>query len=162
VEAAEHVGARRSGERSDFEDSWNGLRAQGEPNSGEEQQGRNGQNQRAKKLELGRWIEVRRGLRRRRSAIGEAKLRGNGLGFDALDRYEEAIAATRKSFNVVGMFGGIGESLAQLVDGFVEAILEVDESLGGPETLPDFFASDNYAGVLEKHEENLERLTGEA
>jgi hypothetical protein len=59
------------------------------------------------------------------------------------------------------MIGRVGKSLAEFVDGFVEAVFEVDEGFGGPEALLDFIAGDDGAGMFEKHDEDFERLAGE-
>ena len=43
----------------------------------------------------------------------------------------------------------ISESFAHLVDGGVQAVVEVDEGIGGPEFLLQLFACDEIAGALQ-------------
>jgi len=49
---------------------------------------------------------------------------------DALNGSEEAIAAAWESFDVCGLVGRVGEGLAKFVDGFVEAVFEINEGFG--------------------------------
>jgi len=58
------------------------------------------------------------------------------------------------------VIGGVGEGLAELVDGFVEAVFEIDKSFIGPEVPLDIFAGDDGTGMLEEHEEDFEGLAG--
>jgi len=82
------------------------------------------------------------------------------VDLDALNGFQETVAAAGESFDVGRMIGRIGEGLAEFVDGFVEAVFEVDESLGGPEALLYFVAGDDGTRMLEKHDEDFERLAG--
>ena len=75
---------------------------------------------------------------------------------------DEAVAAAGQGFDVAGAGGGISEGLADLVDGGVEAMVEVDEGVGGPEFLLQFFAGDDFSGALEQQGEHLEGLTLQA
>jgi hypothetical protein len=67
------------------------------------------------------------------------------------ERTDETIAASRKSFYVSGFFGGIGKSLAKLIDCFVQAVFKINEGLLGPETLLYFLAGNNLSRTFEKH-----------
>jgi hypothetical protein len=51
----------------------------------------------------------------------------------------------------------IAQRLAQLIHSGVNAVFEVNESIGGPESLPDLFPGDHFAGALKERCENLER-----
>jgi len=77
-------------------------------------------------------------------------------------RANETVAASRECFDVDGLFGGIGERLAEFVDGFVEAVFEVDESFLRPKAPLNLFPGDYMAGALEEHDEDFERLSGKA
>lgn len=83
------------------------------------------------------------------------------MKFDTLDRGEKTIAATRKSFDIGGLVGRVGESLPQFVDRFVEAVFEVDKSLAGPKALLNLVPGNDRAGVFEKQDEDFKRLAGE-
>ena len=53
----------------------------------------------------------------------------------AMNFRNEAVAAAGQGFDVAGAGGGIAEGLANFVDGGVEAVVEVDEGVGGPKLL---------------------------
>ena len=75
---------------------------------------------------------------------------------------DEAVAAAGQGFDVAGSGGGVSEGLADFVDGGVEAVVEVDEGVGGPELLLQLFAGDDFSGALEQQGEDLERLALQA
>lgn len=76
----------------------------------------------------------------------------------ALNVGEEAVSAARERFDEAGIGGGVAEGFAQLVDRGVEAVIEIDEGVRGPESLAEFFAGDDFAWTFEKSEQDLERL----
>src|SRR6185295_915419 len=45
-----------------------------------------------------------------------------------------------------------------LVDRFVEAVVEIDEGVGAPELLPDFVTGDRFAAPLDEQRQHLKRL----
>jgi len=61
-----------------------------------------------------------------------------GLGL-LIDRSNEAVAATRKRFNKLGIISGIAQSLTQAIDGSVQAVLEIHKCFRVPESQPEFF-----------------------
>lgn len=73
-------------------------------------------------------------------------------------RHQETVAAAREGFDETGVVGRIAQGLAQLVDGLVQAVIEIDERVGGPEPITQFFASDDLAGIFKQHCQNLYRL----
>jgi len=75
-----------------------------------------------------------------------------------LDLREEAVAATSNSFHEAGTLGGVAEGLTEFVDRFVEPVIEIHESVCGPELFLNFLASDDLAGVLKQHRQDLEGL----
>ena len=79
-----------------------------------------------------------------------------------MHRGDEAVSAAGKGFDVAWARGGVSEGLADFVDGGVEAVVEIDESVGGPEFLLELFARDDFASAFEKQGENLERLALQA
>jgi len=75
---------------------------------------------------------------------------------------QEAVAAAGDGFDEAWVVSRVAESLANLVDGFIEAVIEVDERIGGPEAPLQFLPGDDLAAVLEEHGENLKGLLLEA
>ena len=94
-----------------------------------------------------RGIRLSRGFRAvNRGCIGSGDLR------------EEAVAATSNGFHEAGALGGVAKGLTDLVDRFVEPVIEIHESVCGPERFLNLLASDDLAGVLEQHRQDLEGL----
>ena len=76
----------------------------------------------------------------------------------ALQGLQEAIAAARQSFDELRMIGGIAKRFANLIDGGIEAIVEIHEGVGGPQFPPQIVAGDDLAGNFQQFGENLKRL----
>ena len=74
------------------------------------------------------------------------------------DVSDEAVAATSNGFDEAGTLGGVAERLTDLVDRLVEPVVEIHERVRGPELLLKFLATDDLAGVLEQHRQDLEGL----
>ena len=79
-----------------------------------------------------------------------------------MDRSDKAVSAAGDCLDKTRAGGGISEGLADLVDGGVQAVIEVDESVGGPELLLQLLAGDDLAGAVEQESQDLERLSLEA
>jgi hypothetical protein len=73
-------------------------------------------------------------------------------------RGDEAIADTGDGLDVAGRGGRVPEGVAKFLDGLVEAVIEVDKDVGGPEALAEFVAGDDFAGALEEQSQELQRL----
>ena len=71
---------------------------------------------------------------------------------DAFDGSNEAIAAASEGLNEARTAGRISEGLANAIDRGVHAVIEIDEGAVGPELPRDFFAREQFAGPVEKHE----------
>jgi hypothetical protein len=56
------------------------------------------------------------------------------------------------------IIGGITQSLAQLVDGEVHAVVEVHERIIRPQLLAQLFSRDQLTGMLDQHREHLTGL----
>ena len=69
-----------------------------------------------------------------------------------------AVTAARCGFDEARVVGRIAEYLADLVDGFVQAVVELDEGVGRPQLLTQFFTGDNLARPLEQDDKQAERL----
>jgi hypothetical protein len=71
---------------------------------------------------------------------------------------DEAVAALGDGLDVDGRVGDVAQGVAEFHHGGVEAVVKVDERVGGPEDPTEVFAADELAGVLEeigKHPEGL-------
>src|SRR5690242_6367309 len=67
---------------------------------------------------------------------------------DNFDLREEAVAATSNGFHKAGTVGGVAEGLTDLVNRFVEPVVEIHKSVCGPEFFLKFLASYDLARVL--------------
>src|SRR5262249_32560993 len=65
---------------------------------------------------------------------------------------------TRHGLNKSWVVRRITQSFANLVDGGVEAVVEVYEGVGGPERLAHFFAGDDFAWPRQQSRQYLEGL----
>src|SRR5437588_348466 len=81
------------------------------------------------------------------------RLSGCVIGFNCGN---EAISPFGNGFNEERRGCGIAEYLANLVDGGVEAVVEVDEGVGRPETLMQLLAGDDLPGICQQNTEDLE------
>jgi hypothetical protein len=80
-----------------------------------------------------------------------------GLGLD-LDWAYEAVASAGYRFYKAGVFGVIVQGIAQPIHRFVQASVEIDEGIRGPQLFHQFVAGDQLAGAIEQHGENVKRL----
>jgi len=81
--------------------------------------------------------------------------------WDCVDNFnlgEEAVSATSNGFYKAGTLRGVAEGFANFADRFVEPVVEIHESVRGPEFFLKLLASYDLAGVLEQHRQELERL----
>ena len=69
---------------------------------------------------------------------------------------------TGKGLDEAGGLSGVVERVPQPAHRGIEALLEVDESIGRPQPLPQLVARHHLAGMLQEQEENLKRLLLEA
>jgi len=74
------------------------------------------------------------------------------------DISKESVSATSNGFDEAGTLGGVAEGLTDFVDRLGEPVVEIHERLRGPEFLLKFLATDDLAGVLEQHRQDLEGL----
>jgi len=74
------------------------------------------------------------------------------------DVSNEAVAASSNGFDETRTLGGVAKSLTDLVDRFVEPVVEIHERVCGPELLLQFLATNDLAGALEQHRQDLEGL----
>lgn len=81
-----------------------------------------------------------------------------GIGCDAFDGSDEAVAAAGEGFDEAGVSCGVAEGFAEAVDGGVHAVVEVDIGVRGPEGAGDLVAGKELAGAFEQKAEKLEGL----
>jgi len=80
--------------------------------------------------------------------------RGNGT----CNRRNETIPASGNRFHKAGVLGSIAQHFAQAHYGIVQSVVEIDKGIAGPKAIAQFFARDNFARLLKKHDQNLKRL----
>src|SRR4029077_8746003 len=74
------------------------------------------------------------------------------------DLSEEAVAASSKGFHKTGSFGGVPQGVTDFAYRFVEPVIEIHESIRGPEFFLKFLASYDLAGVFQQHRQDLKGL----
>src|SRR5215470_3149962 len=65
----------------------------------------------------------------------------SGSRVDNFDLREEAVAAASNGFDKAGTLGGVAEGLTDFVNRFVQAVVEIHESVCGPKFLLKFLAT---------------------
>jgi len=75
-----------------------------------------------------------------------------------LNRANKPIAAAGDGLNVTRCIGVVAENAAEFFDGGVEGVVEINESVLGPDALTKFLASDQYSRFFEESSEDLKRL----
>jgi hypothetical protein len=73
-------------------------------------------------------------------------------------RSDEAVAPLRDGLDVEGLVCGVAQGIAQLHDCGIQAVIEINVSIGGPQTLAQLFASDDVAGAFQQEDEDAEGL----
>jgi hypothetical protein len=79
-----------------------------------------------------------------------------------LDGGDETVSAAGERLYIAWTGGGIAEGFPYFIDRGIQAVIEVDEGVGGPEALLDLFAGDDFSGSFEEQGEDLEGLSLEA
>lgn len=74
------------------------------------------------------------------------------------DLRQEAIAAPSHCFYKTWVLSGLPERLANLIDGFVEPLIEIDKSVSGPQPFLQVFARYDLAPVFKQHRQDLKGL----
>ena len=92
-------------------------------------------------------------VRARRRSDSRGRLGGREIGgrsdglFDRLlDGRYEAITAARHGLDEARVVGGIAERLAEPADGVIQAVVELDEGVGGPQRCLQLIARDHLHG----------------
>jgi hypothetical protein len=70
----------------------------------------------------------------------------------------KSIAPARQRLHVPGIAGGFAQSLPQTENGGVDAVADFDDRAVWPELSADILAEYHFAGPLQQHGQNPERL----
>jgi hypothetical protein len=74
---------------------------------------------------------------------------------------DEAITPLRECFNEARMLGGLVQCLAQTPEDGIQVVVEIDENVGVPQTVPQFLAGDKFSRMLEENSKQDERFVAE-
>jgi len=72
----------------------------------------------------------------------------------------EAITASRYGLDKTGAIGGVPKDFSQAHHRIVNTMVEVNEGIALPESIPQLLPGDDLPGSLQEHSQNLERLFG--
>ena len=75
-----------------------------------------------------------------------------------MDRGDKAISSSRKGLNVPGARCGIAQNLPNLIYRRIQAMVEIDEGVGGPKFLPQVIPRDDFTSPLQQNREHLPGL----
>ena len=70
----------------------------------------------------------------------------------------EAITPFGHGFDEAGLLGGITQGLAQPGDGAVQAMIEVNKCVRGPQVLAQLVPRDHFPGTLQQQRQNTQWL----
>jgi hypothetical protein len=73
-------------------------------------------------------------------------------------RRNESIAASRKRLDITRSLGVIAQGFAQTLHRVVDAFIEFDEGIRGPEALLKLFFRNELPGFLEENQQDSKRL----
>ena len=82
--------------------------------------------------------------------IGDCGLNTVAVHSTQADRSKKSITTPSDSFDESRIIGGVTQGIAQAANGGVEAVVKIDEGVGRPEAVPQFFPGDDFAGFFEK------------
>src|SRR5947209_19926035 len=88
--------------------------------------------------------------------------RGNGGCRAGLHSADEAVTSTRQRFDESRLLSRFTEGLAQFLNGRVQAVIEIDKSVGGPKTFAQLFAGNYVSRAFQQNGQDLARLCLEA
>src|SRR6202007_47904 len=110
-------------------------------------------------MQSGRWRRrfVRHRLGGSSRALCSNSVRRGGLN-GSLHGSDKSISAPGEGLHVARRRGGVSEGFPHLVDGGVQAMIEVDESVGRPKFLAALIASHNVSRAFQEKRQDLNRL----
>src|SRR5215831_10230617 len=96
-----------------------------------------------------------RGLRRYRLKIRDLR---NLVVILPIHLPHEAVATSWDSRDPAGIFSGVGQAIAESLNGGIQSVVEVDEGVTGPELVSEFLARDHFAIRIQQQAQNTEAL----
>ena len=92
--------------------------------------------------------------------LSSAAARAGSLELSPADshRHDQPIAAPPDRFDVLGLVGRVTQRLPQLLDGSVDAVVELYDRVVGPQPLLDLVERHDVAATLDQHQQDLEGL----
>ena len=97
------------------------------------------------------------GIRKWSRAVGFGRSLPVSGGVDRRNVGEEPIAATGNGLDEARILRRVAQRFTNLVDGFVEAVIEVDDRLA-PKSLAQLFPGYQLSGLFQQHRQDLKRL----
>src|SRR5208282_5421937 len=82
-------------------------------------------------------------------------------GCRGFHRGHEPVPQPGQSFYVTRRGGGVTQNLPELLDRSIESVFKIHERVRRPDLLPDFFAADNFSGMLQQNFQNEIRLAAQ-
>jgi len=89
------------------------------------------------------------------------RFRGSDVVSDDFYLGDKAVALLRKGLDITWRVGVVVECLTQLLNGGVEAVLEINEGVLRPEAFAEVVAGDDFAGAFQQDGQNFDRLAVE-
>ena len=74
------------------------------------------------------------------------------------DRHQKAVTPPGDGLNKTRVLRAVSQCVPKPADGGIEAVIEIDKSVGGPQTGPQLVPRDHLAGPFQQQGQNLERL----
>jgi hypothetical protein len=71
---------------------------------------------------------------------------------------DEAVTAARQGLDKTGAFRGISQRFADLVDRYIQSLIEINKCVAGPDLVPKLVAGDDSAVLFQQRSEYLEWL----
>ena len=90
--------------------------------------------------------------------IGNRRYRKWAIIEPGIKAADEAITPLGHGFDEAWLLGGITQGLAQPGDGAVQAMIEVNKRVRGPQVLAQFIPRDHFPGPLQQQRQNTQWL----
>ena len=89
-------------------------------------------------------------------------VRRTGSGIRTIHGSNESITAACVCFDIAGMLRRVTQRRPQSFNACIQAVIEIDERLSRPQSVPQHFTGNQLPGPLQEHLEDRERLTFQA
>ena len=91
--------------------------------------------------------------------LGRVAGHGNWVYFKVLfHRSDKAVSPPRQGFHVTRAGGGVSQCFTDLVHSRIQAVIEIDERIGGPELLAKVLPRDHLRGTFQEKRQHLKWL----